>query len=332
MKRVIALCLALIMLFGCGAVATSAESNEDYLKKLTPALINEINDPTDVMIEVYIFLKDCPDKRRVEEIISQKYTWTNQQEHLMYYRKEMSAIIGAYVQKFVDDNADLLYQVICQTNAAEFVIAEVSKENVPKLAQLDIVKDMDTYGEYSTPTALSEMIAPAVNEQYYDPRHTITARDIDLRDYYQFRDSDAYAVHFYVRNLGYYTVMIEERIGDWLLECSHPEPFLFVNDRLYGFKEAYDEGLMTDDMLEELAGSSFKGDYVYPLLTRYIKGDADGDGDVTIIDATCVQRNEAGIATTSFFQPLADVDGDSEVSVIDATLIQRSNAGLYTIE
>ena len=250
----------------------------------------------------------------------------------MYYRKEMSAIIGAYVQGFIDDNADLLYKVICQTDAAEFIIAEVSKDNVPKLAQLDIVQDMDTYGSYSTPTAITEMIAPAANELYYDPRHPITARDIDLRDYYQFRDSDAYAVHFYVRNLGYIAVMIEERIGDWLLECSHPEPFLFVNDHLYSFKEAYDAGLMTDDMLEELAGSSFKGDYVLPLLTRYIKGDADGDGDVNIIDATCVQRHEAGIASTTFFKSLADVDSDSEVSIIDAALIQRSKAGLYTIE
>lgn len=332
MKKAVALCLVLIMLFSCGITAASAESNDDYLKKLTPALIQEINSPTDVMIQVCIFLRNCPEAQHVEEIISQKYTWTNQQEHLMYYRKEMSAIIGAYVQGFIDDNADLLYKVICQTDVAEFIIAEVSKENVPKLAQLDIVKDMDTYGSYSTPTALTEMIAPAANERYYDPRHSITARDIDLRDYHQFRDSDAYAVHFYVRNLGYIDVMIEERIGDWLLECSHPEPFLFVNDRLYGFKEAYDAGLMTDDMLEELAGSSFKGDYVLPLLTRYIKGDADGDGECTIIDATCVQRNEAGITTTSFFKPLADVDGDSEVSIIDATLIQRSKAGLFTIE
>jgi hypothetical protein len=301
------------------------------LKKLTPALIKEINDPTDVMIEVFIFLKNCPEAQHVEEIISQKYTWTNQQEHLMYYRKEMSEIIGAYVQKFVDDNADLM-KVICQTDAAEFIIAEVSKDNVPKLAQLEIVKNMDTYGSYSTPTAITEMIAPAANERYYDPRHTITARDINLRDYYQFRDSDAYAVHFYVRNLGYIDVMIEERIGDWLLECSHPEPFLFVNDHLYGFKEAYEAGLMMDDMLEELAVSSFKGDYVLPLLTRYIKGDADGDGACTIIDATCVQRHEASITTTSFNKPLADVDGDSNVNVIDATLIQRSEAGLYTIK
>lgn len=249
----------------------------------------------------------------------------------MYYRKEMSEIIGAYVQKFVDDNADLM-KVICQTDAAEFVIAEVSKDNVPKLAQLEIVKNMDTYGSYSTPTAITEMIAPAANERYFDPRHTITARDIDLRDYYQFRDSDAYAVHFYVRNLCYIEVMIEERVGDWLLECSHPEPFLFVNGHLYGFKEAYEAGLMTDNMLEELAASSFKGDYVLPLLTRYIKGDADGDGACTIIDATCVQRHEAGVTTTSFFKPLADVNDDSEADIVDATLIQRSEAGLYTIK
>ena len=330
MKKAVALCLALILLLSCSVVAVSAESDEGYLKKLTPALIKEINDPTDVMIEVFIFLKNCPEAQHVEEIISQKYTWTNQQEHLMYYRKEMSEIIGAYVQKFVDDNADLM-KVICQTDAAEFVIAEVSKDNVPKLAQLEIVKNMDTYGSYSTPTAISEMIVPAANERYYDPRHPITARDIDLRDFYQFRDSDAYAVHFYVRNLCYIEVMIEERIGDWLLECSHPEPFLFVNDHLYGFKEAYEAGLMTDDMLEELAVSSFKGDYVLPLLTRYIKGDADGSGDVDIIDATCVQRHEAGVVTTSFFETLADVDGNSNVDIVDATLIQRSEAGLYTI-
>ena len=331
MKKAVALCLALILLLSCSVVAVSAESDEGYLKKLTPALIKEINDPTDVMIEVFIFLKNCPEAQHVEEIISQKYTWTNQQEHLMYYRKEMSEIIGAYVQKFVDDNADLM-KVICQTDAAEFVIAEVSKDNVPKLAQLEIVKNMDTYGSYSTPTAITEMIAPAANERYFDPRHTITARDIDLRDYYQFRDSDAYAVHFYVRNLCYIEVMIEERVGDWLLECSHPEPFLFVNGHLYGFKEAYEAGLMTDDMLEELAASSFKGDYVLPLLTRYIKGDADGDGACTIIDATCVQRHEAGVTTTSFFKPLADVNDDSEADIVDATLIQRSEAGLYTIK
>lgn len=255
----------------------------------------------------------------------------------MYYRREMAATIGPYVQQFVDDNADLLVEIICQIDSAEFIIATVAKESVLKLAAQDIVQDMDTYGAYSEPVIMEPdivgMIADAANELYFDPRHTITRRDITLKDYYPFCDSSAYAVYFYVRNLQYIEVMIEEKIGDWLLVSSHPEPFLLINDRLYGFKEAYDEGLMTDDMLEELAVSGFSGGSRYPILARYIKGDADGDGSVSIIDATVIQRHEANIVVeTGFYRPLADVDGDSEVSIIDATLIQRSEAGIYTIE
>ncbi len=310
----------------------------DYWDKMTPALIKALHTPDDDPIEVYIFLKDCPEKWRVEERVSQKYTWKDEQEHLMYYRREMAATIGAYMQQFIDDHAALLDEIILQLDCAEFVIASVSKEHAVELAKLAIVQDMDTYGEYSDPPTngepwIANMIVDAVNERNFDPRHTITARDINVFDAYQFKAVPAYAVYFSVRNLQYYAVMLEERIGDWLLVSSHPEPYLFINDRLYGFKEAYDEGLMTDEMLAELAASEFRGNCRYPILTRYIKGDADGDGACNIIDATVIQRHEANIALESaFFKPLADVDGDSAVSVIDATLIQRSEAGLYTIE
>lgn len=312
-------------------VEESENENTDYLNKLSPALLKEINTPTDDLIEVYIFLKDCPAKWHVDELVSQKYIWSNEQEHLMYYRQEMKAVIGPYVQQFIDDNADLLFEIICQIDSAEFIIASVTKENAVELAKLDIVQDMDTYGEYSDPTWISEMIAGAANEMNFDPRHTVTPRDINVLDYYHFDDVPAFAVYFTVRNLCYIDVMIEERIGDWLLVSSHPEPYLYINDRLYGFKEAYDEGLMTNDMLEELAASDFRGGCSYPILTRYIKGDADGDGEVSIIDATVIQRYEASITTGAFYKPLADVDGDSDVTVIDATLIQREEAGLYTI-
>lgn len=65
--------------------------------------------------------------------------------------------------------------------------------------------------------------------------------------------------------------------------------------------------------------------------TPIFYGDADDDGEITIIDATYVQRYDAGIVLPT---PLnvrnADVDDDEEVNVIDATLIQRYNAGIIT--
>ena len=57
-------------------------------------------------------------------------------------------------------------------------------------------------------------------------------------------------------------------------------------------------------------------------------GDADGDGTVTVMDATCIQRHLADIPTDIFQEAAADTDEDGAVSVLDATEIQRWLAGL----
>ena len=60
-----------------------------------------------------------------------------------------------------------------------------------------------------------------------------------------------------------------------------------------------------------------------------VVGDVDGDGELSIFDATAIQRHLAGISTLD-----ADavkrgmVDGDDELSIFDATAIQRKLAGI----
>ena len=56
---------------------------------------------------------------------------------------------------------------------------------------------------------------------------------------------------------------------------------------------------------------------------RYLLGDVDGDGEVTIYDVTYIQRYEAAMKVNSFNEAAADVDGDGEITIFDATLIQR---------
>ncbi len=52
-------------------------------------------------------------------------------------------------------------------------------------------------------------------------------------------------------------------------------------------------------------------------------GDVDGDGEVTIIDATEIQRYVASLTDFDARQKIrADVDGDGEISIIDATQVQ----------
>lgn len=55
-----------------------------------------------------------------------------------------------------------------------------------------------------------------------------------------------------------------------------------------------------------------------------VYGDVNGDGDITVVDATLVQKHVVQLETLSADkQILADVNGDNTISAVDATLIQK---------
>ena len=64
----------------------------------------------------------------------------------------------------------------------------------------------------------------------------------------------------------------------------------------------------------------------------YIIGDADLDGDVTILDATAIQRYLAGLPNAEFSELAADADLDGRVTILDSTAIRRTLAGLAAEE
>ena len=141
---IVAMCILLTSV--AGTITASAEVN-NYQNKLSPQLIEEINTSDEETICVYISLLPCTSEAEIEKLVSEKYTWSDDDEYLKYYRQELSNVIGAYVQQFVDNNADLLNNILVQPNSAEFVIAEVSKANVNELAKLDIVRDIDIWND-----------------------------------------------------------------------------------------------------------------------------------------------------------------------------------------
>ena len=59
-------------------------------------------------------------------------------------------------------------------------------------------------------------------------------------------------------------------------------------------------------------------------------GDVDGDGVVTIIDVTWIQRHLLNIHGKVFIEKAADVDCDGEITIIDVTWIQRALVGIKT--
>ena len=79
--------------------------------------------------------------------------------------------------------------------------------------------------------------------------------------------------------------------------------------------------------------SSFTtGDYLPTEPPIILLGDVDCDDEVTIIDATCIQRKLANIPIAKFIETAADADEDGGFSIIDATAIQRWLAQLPSNE
>ena len=88
-----------------------------------------------------------------------------------------------------------------------------------------------------------------------------------------------------------------------------------------------DQGNETVDYsgLYDLEDISRKIDMYYGV---QLLGDADGDGEVSILDATAIQRKDVLLSVAYFDDVAADVDGDGDVTILDATFIQRFLAGL----
>ena len=80
----------------------------------------------------------------------------------------------------------------------------------------------------------------------------------------------------------------------------------------------------------QLCGYSYIDSFKEYTYSNLLLGDADGDGTVTILDATAIQRHLASLPTKDYNEKAADADEDNAVSILDATAIQRHLAGLPT--
>lgn len=87
---------------------------------------------------------------------------------------------------------------------------------------------------------------------------------------------------------------------------------------IYGEKDSAAEKYAKDNGFTFIEG-------VAPM---FMLGDTDGDGEISIVDATAIQRWLAKLPTKSFNEAAADADSDQEITIGDATAIQRYLAQL----
>lgn len=132
---------------------------------------------------------------------------------------------------------------------------------------------------------------------------------------------------------------VSNRFGGYIIENSDrrfPSEYgwLAVNidtEDVIPLEQALEEGIVDTDKLFEFTKypNEFQPDIDFKM---YKLGDIDNDGELTIKDATVVQR--AGIGLTDIVKTDTDLDtvfdynGDGRVSVLDVTCIQKKLVAL----
>lgn len=62
----------------------------------------------------------------------------------------------------------------------------------------------------------------------------------------------------------------------------------------------------------------------------FLLGDADGDEEISILDATAIQRHIADMQTPVFCDYVSDIDSDGDIGITDTTALQRHMAEMKT--
>ncbi len=172
--------------------------------------------------------------------------------------------------------------------------------------------------------SVSDELLEAVKAEYNNKK--LTKEDIHISDL-EIVDETKQLVRFTVSNYFYTCDVVEQTIGDYLLYVpQRPLPQILFDGVLYSIDKAYDSGILTDDDLETI--STFEsGSYKLTKIDE-LYGDVDGDKQITVLDATAIQRHLAQLDVLRSGLKCADVDRDGEVTILDATAIQIDLAKL----
>jgi surface antigen len=148
---------------------------------------------------------------------------------------------------------------------------------------------------------------------------TVNAPTVDI----SWNDVSAYGYYVYVENRDTLNIPYSNDVG---------RSFSVHLGLSEGHWRVYVMALYSNN---EIKSGSYDFDIIIPSTqptdsSNIILGDTDGDGIVSIMDATAIQRRLASLSTESYTEKAADADGDGIITIIDATAIQRHLAHIST--
>lgn len=305
MKRIISILLAVLLLVSCAVVAASAYGNDDpsFMTVKEALDIYEMDYGTRPETNRYYFLMPNGSNGDLGDDDSEtgKYgqfapTWYKT------FDDGTPATNTAAIYWWQSGVADPIAWVGYGADGHEESDPNVYYVDAPKAATMIVWNNAVDGGQDSTkPVYFCAAQTGNIPCEYYEPGEN---------EHYP-EGTESFDNMIYVIDPDLVTISDFSQMqtcgGEW---------YYYYGDGCYG----YTKDGTTDDCL--------RGDHDHSV--NYLLGDVDGDGDVSILDATEIQLVLAQLKEWNNDTAVlaADYDGDGDVSVLDATEIQLVLAGL----
>ena len=349
MKKALSLILAITLLFSCGIISASAETSYvhtngchdqaqqviEHPEKIDPKVIGYFNcDVTEQTVFIELDLESkiprempsWPDYNKATREY-EEYYWNNQKEFVRIVEELKSSTHMRNIRG------------VCH----EAVIATVGNDptSISELAMNEHVKYIrcfDLYDKNYDENNTRNRYRDRLLRQY--PTHdTYTGDPLEVYYHAYTGDDKPYGTDWSIVQASISGIVacaeLEQIVGGRLLYApsTYQRPFAF-DIGLYDAEQDkfFDITEVDFDDYPDLYEVWQKMD-IGELTVKEQPGDADGDNDVTILDATKVQRGVAELDNRNKIVATgADADGDGEMTILDATRIQRYKAELCNLD
>lgn len=319
------LIVCLIITFFVGSFPVDAANTE----KISYELANIIAQGDMDTIPVYIFLKQFINEEEIEKTVGENYTWTNEKEHLKYYRAEVKNVVTIYINEFINDNKGVFDKIIYQPQYAEFFIATVKKDNIYLLVDNDKVSNLDYYSDYQP-----------------DPDDSLNLFENNFRVWSnEKKDTNLSYVDYEYNELYYHEI---DGVKDWILvyaryDMIEPEEMIVLKVGGIGnriiisqtqkspFITGYAVYNIEENEYYDL--SELKDDYskyenlketLEDLNIGLLNGDINNDGFVDILDAVDIQKLCVDkINLNEIPEEVLDINNDNKTDILDAVMLQK---------
>ena len=325
-------------------VEPADETSVAKIKDDLQTIIDQSNPEEKLKVTVWFAYPECPEPDFTEEDYGE--TLDDMHRYMHDYRAYKKAYYTEQNQKAIDEVYGTIdVEVIWVSNLVATADITLKVKDIPALAELSIIGAILANYDDVAPVEPSED-TPHLYEDIYRamvPGNGIGAYYVENSYdelYYHYDDNNEIDWALVegiscMQNPMTTSMVVADRVVNFSVEA---ESFKFgygIYDVAMGkFVDLY-------DIKDDLGIYTGLSDVLWDLKIGKPVGDADNDGELTILDATLIQRYKAELISDEEIREVywlcdendremkyADADQDGEVTILDATRIQRTLAGL----